>query len=99
MGELNELFPARGRQAGILWRSWDGLGVKPLALAELRRPLAALEAAASAQSRALGGLLTERDVEEAAAAGLRELRLPGETMVTPLARDRARELDVRIEQV
>ncbi len=87
------------RQAGVLWRSLQGLGVKPLALAELRRPLAALEAATSARDRALGGLLTERDVEEAAAAGLRELRLSRGTMITPLARDRARELDVRIEQV
>ncbi len=87
------------RQAGLLWRSLEGLGVKPLALAELRRPLAALEAAASAQGRALGGLLTERDVEEAAAAGLRELRLSHGTMITPLARDRARELELRIEQV
>jgi hypothetical protein len=91
--------PVLERQAGVLWRSLEALGVKPLALAELRRPLAALEAAASAQGRALGGLLTERDVEEAASAGLRELRISRGTMITPLARDRARELDVRIEQV
>jgi hypothetical protein len=91
--------PTLARQAGVLWRSLAVLGVKPLGLAELRRPLADLEAATSAQGRALGGLLTERDVEEAAAAGLRELRLSRATLITPLARDRARALDVRIEQV
>lgn len=98
-GSTGVASPALTRQAGILWRSLEGLGVQPLALAELRRPLAALEAANSAQGRAFGGLFTERDVEEAAAAGLRELRLSRGTLVTPLAWDRARELDVRIEHV
>lgn len=90
--------PALAREAQRLWRALEGLGVKGLDLNELRRPLAALEAASSPQGRAFGGLLTERDVEEAAAAGLRELRLTRATLVTPLARDRARALDVRIEQ-
>ncbi len=90
--------PVLARQAQGLWRSLESLGVKPLALSELRRPLAALEAADSPQGRAFGGLLTERDVEEAAAAGLSELRLSRATLVTPLARDRARVLGVRIEQ-
>jgi len=91
--------PALAREAGNLWRSLEALGVNPLDVAELRRPLAALEAANSVVGRAFGGLLSERDVEEAAAAGLRELRLTRATLVTPLARDRARALDVRIEQV
>lgn len=90
--------PALAREAQRLWRALEGLGVKGLDMTELRRPLAALEAASSPQGRAFGGLLTEGDVEEAAAAGLRELRLTRATLVTPLARDRARALDVRIEQ-
>lgn len=98
-GSRGAASPALARRAQILWRSLEGLGVRPLAMAELRRPLAALEAAGSAQGRAFGGLLTEGDVEEAAAAGLRELRLPRATLITPLARDRARALDVQIDQV
>lgn len=98
-GSRGAASPALLRRAQILWRSLEGLGVRPLSMAELRRPLAALEAAGTAQGRAFGGLLTEGDVEEAAAAGLRELRLPRATLVTPLARDRARALDVQIEQV
>ena len=86
------------RRAVERWRGLELLGVTPLSPEDLRRPLETLAAGVSSWGRALGGLLTERDVEEAAAAGLRELRLPAGTQGTPLARDRARALDVKIER-
>ncbi|MFH2006925.1 MAG: hypothetical protein ABI333_10105 [bacterium] len=90
--------PALQRRADGVWRALEGVGMRRLPLSELRRPLRALEALESTQSRALGGLLTERDVEEAAAAGLRELRLPAGAVITPLALDRARGLGVSIRR-
>ncbi len=97
--ERSTAAPALLSQARRLWRALESLGVGPLPLGELRRPLAALEVERSPAHGALGGLLTEADVDDAAAAGLRELRISRGTLVTPLARDRSRALGVSIEQV
>jgi hypothetical protein len=42
-------------------------------------------------------LITASDIETAARAGKRKLQLPYKSIITPLARDRARDLDVVIE--
>ncbi len=85
-------------EAARIFRDLQGLGVELLPLSAIGRPLAALDTAQHSFGRSLGGLLTETDVERAAGEGRRELRLPAGTVVTPLARDRARELGVSIRR-
>ncbi|MCS7037994.1 MAG: hypothetical protein RMN24_03790 [Anaerolineae bacterium] len=41
-------------------------------------------------------VLTQRDIEDLAAAGTTQIELDADTLVTALARDRARELGVRL---
>ena len=104
LGGLHRFGPgaaAKGRLASVAaerWRALEPLGVTPLALDALGAPLAGLEANQHSWGRALGGLLGEADVSRAAAEGMRELRLPAGTVVTPLAADRARELGLVIRK-
>mgnify|MGYP006285720055 CR=1 FL=1 len=101
LGGLQGLDPknhtgALARQVANLWRDLELLGVQGLRLEDGLRPLTSVEARESALGKTLGGLLTEKDVEEAARSGLNELKLARGTVVTPLARDRARELGVSL---
>jgi hypothetical protein len=81
-------------EATRLHRALDNLGVSLVSIEAIGAQLAARSAAKEAFGRALGGLLGERDVEQAASEGRRELRLPKDVVVTPLARDRARALGI-----
>ncbi len=51
---------------------------------------------AEKEGRAESGLVTRQDVEEMWKAGVRELRRDGKCVITPLAKDRIRELGIRV---
>lgn len=86
------------REARRRWQEMESVGVRAVSLDDVKRPLAAARAARSSFNRAAGGLVTEKDVEQAAREGLGSLMLAPATVVTPLARDRARELGVELRR-
>jgi hypothetical protein len=90
--------PVAARAAGLL-AELERLGCERLAAAGLADRVAALEAGDTTASQALGGLVTEADVEQLAADGPRRLSLAAGTIVTPLARSRASELGLELIEV
>lgn len=100
-GSGSALSPAASgalpREAEARRRELELVGMRPLALGALGGALGRLGAEAEPFARSLGGLVRERDVETAAAEGRRVVQVGAGAVVTPLARDRARELGVRIE--
>jgi len=84
------------RRAQSLWRDLALLGLEAVAVDDVVRPLATLAATTDSASRARGGLVTEKDIDEVFAAGVLRVTLAPQTVVTPLARDRARELGVEL---
>jgi len=71
-----------------------GLGLHPLA--ELGARLAGLRASRDPTARALGGLVSEADVEALHRAGERRVALARGCLITPLARTRAVELGLEL---
>jgi hypothetical protein len=89
---------ALAREAADRLRSLAPLGLTAISSTELDAALQRLERVPDTAARALGGLLTESDVERLGAAGERRLRLARRTAVTPLARSRAAELGLLLER-
>lgn len=87
---------ALASEAARLWRSLAALGALPLRVDAVAGMLRGQAAEGSSFTKALGGLLAEKDVEQAAQEGRRELTLPKGVVITPLARDRARALGIRL---
>lgn len=84
------------RRVEGIWRDLEQMGVQPLAPEDGLKPVTSVEAGLSPLGKSLGGLVTERDIEEFAQSGLTSLTIAPGTVVTPLAKDRARELRVEL---
>lgn len=83
-------------EAGRRLRELENMGLALLSLADLPAWCERWAASESTLSRSVGGLLTERDVEEIAASGELRVVLAEGAIVTPLAWGRARELKLEI---
>ncbi len=84
------------RRVEGIWRDLQQMGVRPLVPEDGLKPVTSVEAGLSPLGKSLGGLVTERDIEEFAQSGLSSLTIAPGTVVTPLAKDRARELGVAL---
>lgn len=85
-------------EAAAILRRLHSLGVGRVGIDELARPLAARMETGCTFTTSLQGLLSEAGVVEARAQGMREIVVDRKTVITPLARDRARELGVVIRK-
>jgi hypothetical protein len=87
---------ALAREGDARWRAMLALGITPRPLDALTASFTAAPGAGGVADPGLGGLLREQDVAAAAARGQQQLEVPRGTVVTPLARDRARDLGVTL---
>ncbi|MBI5501103.1 MAG: hypothetical protein HY907_12730 [Deltaproteobacteria bacterium] len=89
---------AAAAQAAAALQALERLGLEVRRGAELEDALSRLADARATVSRAAGGLLTEADVVRLRDAGETRLALPPRTIVTPLARSKAAELGLALEE-
>lgn len=83
-------------EAGRLLRELETLGLQPATGAALAERVDRWLQGSTTLVRSMGGLVSEADIERAAAEGQRGLRLPAGTLVTPLALSRAAELGIEL---
>ncbi len=86
------------RRLSSLWRDLEMIGVRPMNPEDGLKPIASFQSAKSPMIKSMCGLVTEKDVEEAAEAGLPVITLGPGTVVTPLAKDRANELRIKLSR-
>lgn len=96
VGNSGQSSGALFRRVEGIWRDLEQMGVQALAPEDGLKPVTSVEAGLSPLGKSLGGLVTERDIEEFAQSGLSSLTIAPGTVVTPLAKDRARELGVAL---